>query len=176
MSSIQSTSLLNQLASSLLQQHDTNKDNALSMEEFSGLVSKLLAQAAASAGTNPYAAATSTSVGTGLALSAGVMPAGGAGLPFEGFNFERAQDPNASAKDAFAMLARQVGTLPRTKVEAEQWFNANIKGQMEALGHRVNWVQGDKFNFTNHQGTFTVDFVRGADGDNPAFAWQVEMG
>lgn len=173
MSTIQSTSLLNQLASSLLRQHDTNKDNALSMEEFSGLVSKLLAQAVATSGTG-YAPATTASLGTSLAASAASAVPAGAGLPFEGFNFGRAQDPNASAKDAFAMLARQTGSLPRTKVEAEQWFNSNIKGQLEALGHRVNWVQGDKFNFTNHQGTFTIDFVRGADGDDPAFAWQAE--
>jgi hypothetical protein len=44
---------------------------------------------------------------------------------------------------------------------------------MEALGHTINWVQGDKFSFTNWQGTFEVDFVRGADGPTPAFWWGV---
>jgi hypothetical protein len=38
----------------------------------------------------------------------------------------------------------------------------------------VNGVQGDKFSFTNWQGTFTVDFLSRADGDDPAFAWQTE--
>ena len=64
--------------------------------------------------------------------------------------------------------------MPQTKAEAEAWFNANIKGQMESLGHKVSWVKGDKFQFTNWQGTFTVDFLRGADGGNPAFAWGIE--
>jgi hypothetical protein len=174
MSSIQSTNLISQLASSLLRQHDTNKDNSLSMEEFSGLVAKLLAQAAVSAGAGGALPAGATG-GSSLPASAASSIGAGAGLPFEGFNFQRAQNPNESAKDAFAMLARQSGTLPRTRVEAEQWFNSHIKGQMDALGHRINWVQGDKFSFTNHQGTFTVDFVRGADGPDPAFAWQWEQ-
>jgi hypothetical protein len=32
-------------------------------------------------------------------------------------------------------------------------------------------VKGDKFQFSNWQGTWEVDFVRGADGPNPAFTW-----
>jgi hypothetical protein len=35
----------------------------------------------------------------------------------------------------------------------------------------VNWVKGDKFEFTNWQGTYVVDFVRGADGPDPALWW-----
>jgi hypothetical protein len=72
------------------------------------------------------------------------------------------------------MLASKSGSMPRTKAEAEQWFNSSIRAEFEAMGHTVNWVKGDQFSFTNWQGTFTVDFVRGADGDNPAFAWQVD--
>jgi hypothetical protein len=45
---------------------------------------------------------------------------------------------------------------------------------MEKLGHRINWVKGDKFQFSNWQGTFVVDFVRGADGADPAVVWQIE--
>ena len=56
-------------------------------------------------------------------------------------------------------------------IEAETWFNTHVRTPFEALGHTVNWVQGDKFSFTNWQGTYVVDFVRGADGPDPAFWW-----
>ena len=93
---------------------------------------------------------------------------------FEGFDLARAQDTGKSAKDAFASLAAKAGSLPSTKAEAETWFNSNIKSGMESLGHKINWVQGDKFSFTNWQGTYEVDFIRGADGPNPAFSWGVQ--
>ncbi len=64
--------------------------------------------------------------------------------------------------------------MPTSKAEAETWFNANIKGEMEKLGHKIDWVKGDRFQFTNWQGTFVVDYVRGAASSNPALAWQVE--
>ncbi len=64
--------------------------------------------------------------------------------------------------------------MPTTKADAESWFNSNVKGEMEKLGHRINWVKGDKFQFSNSQGTFVVDFVRGADGADPAIVWQIE--
>jgi hypothetical protein len=147
---------------------DGNKDGQLSTEEFTSFLTKLL--------TGIRTEATSAS---GLALAHSPYAATAAGAAagtarFEGFDFARPQDPQKSAKDAFAMLAQQAGTMPQTKAEAEAWFNATIKTQMEGLGHKVNWVKGDKFQFTNWQGTFTVDFVRGADGPNPAFHWGVE--
>ena len=90
---------------------------------------------------------------------------------FEGFNFDREQNVEKSAKDAFASLASASGAVPATKSEAESWFNANVKSGMEELGHKVDWVKGDKFQFSNWQGSWVVDFVRGADGPNPAFTW-----
>ncbi len=53
--------------------------------------------------------------------------------------------------------------MPTSKADAETWFNSNIRGEMERHGHQIDWVKGDKFQFTNWQGTFVVDFVRGAD-------------
>jgi hypothetical protein len=99
---------------------------------------------------------------------------GSSAVRFEGFNFNQDIDPAKSAKYAFAAAAQRAGGMPLTKAEAESWFNANIKSELEQLGHKVNWVKGDKFEFTNWQGTFTIDFVRGADGPDPALAWQVE--
>lgn len=166
--SVSAANPLQDLASLLLNNFDTNKDGSLSSDEFAGLVTKLAAQ------FNVPATAASTAYKT-TSATAPIVSLGSSGR-FEGFDLVRAQDPQKSAKDAFAMLAGQAGSMPRTKVEAEQWFNTNIKAEFEALGHKVNWVEGDKFSFTNWQGTFTVDFVRGADGDDPAFAWQAENG
>ena len=140
-----------QLADSLMNRFDTNNDGRLSKEEFSGLLGDLM--------------------GAVRASTSQPRDEGGAGLKFEGFDFVREQNPQRSAKDAFAKIAREVGSMPLTKSEAETWFNTHVRTPFEALGHTVNWVQGDKFSFTNWQGTYVVDFVRGADGPDPAFWW-----
>ncbi len=149
-------SALDQLAQSLMDRFDANKDGKLSRDEFSGLMGQLM----------------------GAVNTRNQWPTfqseGGAGVKFEGFNFGREQKPQESAKDAFAMIAREVGSMPLTKPEAESWFNNHVRQRFESLGHKVNWVVGDKFSFTNWQGTFTVDFVRGADGPDPALWWGVE--
>jgi hypothetical protein len=98
----------------------------------------------------------------------------GASLKFVGFDFNKNADPARSAKYAFAVAAQRSGSMPTSKASAEAWFNAKIKGEMEKLGHQIDWVKGDRFQFTNGQGTFVVDYVRGAAFSNPALAWQVE--
>ncbi len=141
---------LEQLADSLVGRFDVNHDGQLSKEEFSGLLGDLM----------------------GAFGDARVHQGeGGSGVKFEGFDFARAQDPQKSAKDAFAKIAREIGSMPLTKAEAETWFSTHVKAPFEAFGHKVNWVEGDKFSFTNWQGTFTVDFLRGADGPDPALWW-----
>lgn len=97
-------------------------------------------------------------------------------VPFEGFNFERAQNPRKSAKDAFAQAVKNAPPPPGEDKQAlEAWFNQYIRPQMEALGHRINWAKGDKMNFTSSEGTFTVDFLRGAGAPGWGVAWQVEQ-
>ncbi|HQZ37542.1 MAG TPA: hypothetical protein PLH72_00780 [Vicinamibacterales bacterium] len=145
------TGAVQQLADSLMNRFDANNDGQLSKEEFSGLLGELMGSLKNSGSFN--------------------QGEGGGNVKFEGFDFGRAQDPQKSAKDAFAKIAREVGSMPLTKSEAETWFNTHVKGAFEELGHKVNWVEGDKFQFTNWQGTYTVDFVRGADGPDPAFWW-----
>jgi hypothetical protein len=96
----------------------------------------------------------------------------------EGFDLGRAQDPSFSAKDSFAKAWQAAGSPPpgADKPALTAWFDQHIRAQMEADGHTINWVDGDKFNFTSPQGTFTVDWVRGAGAEGFAGAWQVEDG
>lgn len=150
-------SAMTQLADVLMQKLDTNKDKQLSSDEFSQFLALL----------------TSTAGSTTLSARAAVD---GPACVFEGFDFARPQNTQKSCKDAFASLAMNAGYMPTTKAGAEEWFNTNIKAGLNELGHTVDWVQGDKFQFSNWQGTWVVDFVRGADGPNPALAWGAEQG
>ena len=47
-----------------------------------------------------------------------------------------------------------------------------IRPGMDALGHKVTSVNGDSFNYGNHEGNFNVDFGRGAGAEGGALAWQ----
>jgi hypothetical protein len=160
MNSIQSGSSVDALAKTLMTSLDGNKDGQLSTEEFTSFLSKLL--------SGVQTAATATATNTATTASAG------SAVKFEGFDFTKGANPAKSAKYAFASIAQSVGTMPTSKADAEQWFNSNIKAEMEKLGHKIDWVKGDRFQFTNWQGTFVVDYVRGAASGNPALAWQVE--
>lgn len=165
---VQSSTAVQDLARSLMQTFDKNGDNQLGNDEFNEFLGQLLG---------------------GIKTAGGTLTAGTATQPlqtlsrdgvsnqhlFEGFDFSREQLVEKSAKDAFAMLAGKVGSVPATKAGAEAWFNENIRAGMEELGHKVDWVKGDKFQFTNWQGTWEVDFVRGADGPNPAFWWGADQ-
>lgn len=93
----------------------------------------------------------------------------------EGFNFSRLQQPNKSAKDAFAYFAQQAPPPPlEDKNALAVWFNTYIKPGMAKLGHNVTDVQGDKFRYNNHEGDFWVDFGRGAGASGGALAWQAD--
>jgi hypothetical protein len=93
----------------------------------------------------------------------------------EGFDFNREQNTGKSAKDAFAYLSQQAPPPPiQDKAALGNWFNQYIKPGMDALGHKVTNVEGDKFGFENWQGKFNVDYGRGAGAEGGALAWQVD--
>jgi hypothetical protein len=166
MNPIQSGSSIQEMARQLMRTVDTNGNGELSTEEFTSFLAKLMTGVQSGFAASPTATATATSTPTAAAT--------GASLKFEGFDFSKNADPAKSAKYAFAAAAQKAGSMPTSKADAEVWFNTNIKGEMEKLGHKIDWVKGDKFQFTNWQGTFTVDYVRGASSSNPALAWQVD--
>jgi hypothetical protein len=162
MNPIQSGSSIQEMARQLMRTVDTNGNGELSTEEFTSFLAKLMTGVQSGYGASPAATAT-----------APAATATGAALKFEGFDFSKNADPAKSAKYAFAAAAQKAGSMPTSKPDAEAWFNANIKPEMEKLGHKIDWVKGDTFQFTNWQGTFTVDYVRGANSGSPARAWPV---
>jgi hypothetical protein len=157
------------LAKTLMQSFDANKDGQINTDEFGSFLGKLLSGVNSSAAAYPINSLGSTNTSN---FKLGALGSGS--VKFEGFDFNATNDLTQSAKYAFAAAAQKAGTMPSTKADSETWFNSNIKGEMEKLGHRINWVKGDKFQFSNWQGTFVVDFVRGADGADPAVVWQIE--
>jgi hypothetical protein len=150
MSTINSTTSVQDLAKSLMQTFDTNSDGKLTTDEFGAFLTKLLSGVNTAASTS--AAATSASATSTIGTSS---------IKFEGFDFSVTKDPLKSAKYSFANAAKAAGTMPTSKSEAEAWFNQNIKAKMEADGHRINWVKGDKIQVSDANGT-------------PALAWQPE--
>ena len=165
MNPIQPGASIQEMARSLMRTVDSNGNGELSTEEFTSFLAKLMTGVQTGLSASPTAVTTAAATGTA---------ATGAALKFEGFDFAKNADPAKSAKYAFAAAAQKAGSMPTSKAEAESWFNSNIKGEMEKLGHKIDWVKGDRFQFTNWQGTFVVDYVRGAASSNPALAWQVE--
>jgi uncharacterized protein YdeI (BOF family) len=165
MSTIQSSTSVQDLANSLMKTFDTNSDGKLTTDEFGAFLTKLLSGVTSASASAAATATSSTSTAAATGSSA---------VKFEGFDFSVTKDPLKSAKYSFANAAKAAGTMPTSKAAAEAWFNANIKDKMQADGHTINWVKGDKFQFTDASGTFVVDYVRGADSGNPALAWQPE--
>jgi hypothetical protein len=100
-----------------------------------------------------------------------------AGHDFSAFDTQREQDPAKSAKDAFAMLSNQAPPPPLNDKNAlAGWFKQYIQPGMDQLGHKINSVDGDKFNFSGWQGNFDVDYGEGAGGDRGRLSWQTTGG
>jgi hypothetical protein len=115
---------------------------------------------------------------TGYAGSA----SGAGGYQYGGFDF--AQDPanrdiGKSAKYAFSQFAEEAARagapMPRTKPEAEAWFNQHIAPKLQQAGYPVEWVQGDKARIRVREGVDEIDFLGDAGGANPTLTWQSEV-
>ena len=96
---------------------------------------------------------------------------------FDAGNYQN-EDRDKSAKYTFADAASASGYVPRTKAEAEEWANQFVVPELEARGYTVHWVQGDKMMVSTRENPNgeVIDFIQGADGENPMFAWQPEGG
>ena len=153
---------LRDFAANITRRFDKDGDGRLSVDEFGAVLTGVLRGDAATL-TGPGGPSLGAPAATFVPKHS-----------FEGFDFAREQNPAKSAKDAFAYLANQAPPPPfADKAALGTWFTQHIAPGMDHLGHRVNYVTGDKFSFTNWQGTFEVDFVRGAGAAGAALAWQV---
>lgn len=113
--------------------------------------------------------------------AAAATPAAGGPAQFamEGFNLTRAQDPSFSVKDAFAAAVRSPGIPPppgEDKAALGEWFAQYVAPSIEAQGHKVNWIDGDRVSITGPQGTGEIDWYRGAGAPGGALAWQPQDG
>lgn len=87
------------------------------------------------------------------------------GNDYSAFNTGRQQDPGKSAKDAFAMISNQAPPPPfGSKAQMAQWFNTYVRPGMDSLGHKVSDVSEDGFWYSNHEGSFFVDFGQNSGG------------
>jgi hypothetical protein len=131
----------------------------------------------AQAAANANAATQGAAAGASAGASAGAT---GGGLQFSGFDFNRAQDPSKSAKDAFAAAAQRAPQLTDTsKAGAEAWFRQHIAPELEAAGYKVFDVQGDKAwigSREDPEGKTPVDYLINAGGSNPQIGWQPDGG
>lgn len=98
---------------------------------------------------------------------------------FEGFNDDRALsggDPN-SAKDA---MRRWLGGLDfnlqgQSKAQIGDFLKSQL-GTAKDYGLDIHDVQGERVLLnTKERGPEWIDIVRGAGGDNPAFAYQADL-
>ena len=79
---------------------------------------------------------------------------------YGGFDTNRQQDTRASAKDAFLSISNNAPPPPyNDRAALGAWFKQYIQPGMDALGHRVISSSEDGFTYTNHEGTFYVDFA-----------------
>ena len=166
MNPIQPGTSIQEMARSLMRTVDTNGNGELSTEEFTSFLAKLMTGVSSGLSASPTAVTTP-------AATAGAA-ATGASLKFEGFDFNKNADPAKSAKYAFAAAAQKAGSMPTSKAEAETWFNANIKGEMEKLGHQNRLGEGRPLPVHQLAGDVRRRLRRGAASSNPALAWQVE--
>lgn len=102
-----------------------------------------------------------------------------------GFNLERDQNPDKSAKDAFLFEANQddaASTFRQAAMDKsddgalEQWFRQYIMPDMIARGYQIDDVVGDKALISSWDGSGWTDYVGNAGADNASLAWQPQGG
>lgn len=96
---------------------------------------------------------------------------------YSAFDTAREQNTGKSAKDAFAYLSNQAPPPPmHDKAALGAWFTQYIKPGMDALGHNVSSVDGDKFRFKNWQGEYDVDFIENAGAAPGSMRQRLQFG
>ena len=105
----------------------------------------------------------------------GSTPSGGGpgNQRYTGFNFGRTQDVSGSVKDSFAQHSAAAPPAPTDKKELEAWFNQHVRPGIEADGHKVISVVGDKVTYEWQGKTYTADYAKNAGSAGMELAWGI---
>lgn len=98
------------------------------------------------------------------------------GNDYSAFNTARPQDPGKSAKDRFVQVTNQAPPPPTSRALMPNWFNTYIRPGFEAAGNKILSVDGDSFTYSNHEGTFRVDYFQNADGNGSQGPMRLQWG
>jgi hypothetical protein len=156
--SVQSPTPFDQIARSLVDRFDANKDGQLTTEEFTSFLSNFLTSATG------FAAATLP--GNGLKLGT-VRPS------LEGFDGGKLADTgHLTAKYKFARVAQQYSLEDVSTKDAAQSLLNTMKSDLTAAGLDVLEVSKDKIKIKDDAGQEAwIDVIRAA-GSGRAAAWQ----
>jgi hypothetical protein len=163
--SVQSPTPFDQIARSLVDRFDANKDGQLTTEEFTSFLSNFLTSATVPAGkATGFAAATLP--GNGLKLGT-VRPS------LEGFDGGKLADTgHLTAKYKFARVAQQYSLEDVSTKDAAQSLLNTMKSDLTAAGLDVLEVSKDKIKIKDDAGQEAwIDVIRAA-GSGRAAAWQ----
>ena len=165
---LQSTSPIDQLARSLVERFDANRDGQLTTDEFTSFLSNFMNAVGAPASTAPGIAAGAPAVG----LRKGLVPGGGAAA-LEGFNADKIADAShLTTKYRFARVAQQYTLDGVTSKAAAETLLNSMKGDLAAAGLDVLAIKNDKIKLTVEGGKEAWIDVMRAVGSGQAKAWQ----
>ena len=161
-SSVSSTNPLDQLARSLVDRFDANKDGQLTTDEFSSFLSNFLNSAATPSGTVPSI----TSAPVSFAKVATKQP-------LEGFDAGKLADlSHNSLKYRFGRVAQNYSLASVSDKASAQAVLNSMKSDFAAANVDVLDVKGDKLQLKDDSGqTIWVDVIRGA-GAGAGAGWQ----
>lgn len=166
-SAVSSQSSIQDLALSILNQYDTDKDGQLGATEFSNVLSNLLGGAV---GTSSSASADVANPNASTHATGG-MPAS----DMTGFNYDKIMDEShQTSKYQFARVAWNVDLSSVHDKASCQALLESMVPDMQAAGMNVVAVDTDKIQVSDQYGTYWVDVIRDYDGPNQAFQWLSE--
>lgn len=163
-SSVSSTNPLDQLARSLVDRFDANKDGQLTTDEFTSFLSNFL---------NSTATATPASSTPGISTAPVPFAKVTTKQPLEGFSASKLADlSHNSLKYRFGRVAQNYSLASVTdKTSAEAVLNS-MKDDLAAANVEVLAVKGDKLQLKDDSGkAIWLDVIRGAGAGGGA-GWQ----
>jgi len=160
--SVQSTTPFEQIARSLVDRFDANKDGQLTTEEFTSFLSNFLTTTA-----SPNASP------TGVAASSNGLKVGTVKPAMLGFDAGKiADEGHLTVKYRFARVARQYSLESVTDKAAAEALLNQMKGDLQAAGLNVVDISKDKIKLKDDAGQEVwYDVIRAA-GSGHAKGWQ----